>query len=492
MRLGARRAALALLLAIAALGLFAGPLAHRKLGNGLEVFVAENRSVPLATVCVVFRGGASAQDPQNAGLFHLYEHMLFKSNAKYPNQAAFVAALNRMGVASWNGATGGESIEYYITIPSDKLEEGLEFWSWAVKSPRFDPAELESEKEVVINEIRGYHSDPDQIMHNALESRLFPAAPWRRNIDGPEANIASATVEKLEQMRAAYYIPRNAALLVGGDVSAERAFAAAEKWFGDWSGGSPPLIGEPPQGPIPGDIRLVYPDADYYDGVAQVQFRWRGPDVLRQTRDTYVADILSFLLSSPVGAFKRALMEKGPGLYDPEYISFGYPTERDGGEFSFGAFLALGDPAAGAPLLDRVEALRGVLADELAAIAADPAAYFGPGELEKAKAKLVDQNLLSEEVASSFVTGTLAFWWAVASTDYYSGYEAACRSVSWKEVADLARRYLVGTPQAASLRVAEAAFDAEPAMGERAKALGYELVTGDNAFWWQRNEGGLR
>ncbi|MFQ3547471.1 MAG: hypothetical protein SNJ56_03965, partial [Termitinemataceae bacterium] len=51
------------------------PIPHRILPNGLEVFVVENHTVPLVTICVAFRGGALAQTPENSGLFHLYEHM---------------------------------------------------------------------------------------------------------------------------------------------------------------------------------------------------------------------------------------------------------------------------------------------------------------------------------------------------------------------------------------------------------------------------------
>ena len=115
---------------LSAEGPAAGGVAHRVLPNGLEVFVAENHAVPLVTVSVAFRGGAIAQSPETSGLFHLYEHMLFTSNEKYPNQAAFTGALNKMGVANWNGATGTEYINYYITVPSDKLGDGIEFWSW--------------------------------------------------------------------------------------------------------------------------------------------------------------------------------------------------------------------------------------------------------------------------------------------------------------------------------------------------------------------------
>ncbi len=258
-----RAVALATILSLAfASSLAAAPsaAAHRQLPNGLEVLAVENHSVPLVTIVVAFRGAASVQDRNDAGLFHLYEHMLFASNEKYPNQAAFTAALNSLGVPNWNGSTGGEYIDYYLTLPSDKLAEGVEFWSWAVRKPVFDPAKLETEKGVVLNEIKGYHVDPDQIFENAIDSRIFPTYPWRKNVDGPEANVQGATVEQLKAMQATWYIPRNMAVLIGGDIKPEAAFAAVERYFGDWKGGPAPVIGEPPQPGLPAKVGIVYKD----------------------------------------------------------------------------------------------------------------------------------------------------------------------------------------------------------------------------------------
>jgi zinc protease len=463
----------------------AGGVAHRVLPNGLEVFVAENHAVPLVTVSVAFRGGAIAQSPETSGLFHLYEHMLFTSNEKYPNQAAFTGALNKMGVANWNGATGTEYINYYITVPSDKLADGIEFWSWAVKKPLFDAEKLKSEKDVVINEIRGYHSDPDEIMENAISSRAFSAFPWRKNIDGPEETVKNATLEQLESMRAQFYIPKNAALFIGGDVSPEAAFSLVDKWFGDWQGGEASRVAEEPQKPFASDLRLVYPDDTFYDGIGQAELVWRGPDSLRQTKDTYTSDVFLYLLSSPVGRFKQDLMKACPGLYDPEYISFSYPTSRDGGAYYFSTYLLLDHPEKRGPTLDRVSALEAAVEGEFALIAKDPEAYFGPEELAKAKAKLIDQNLLSTEVASSYVTSTLNFWWAVATTDYFFGYEANCGKVSFGDIQSLIANYLVGRPRVSALRLKSDAYASEGDMAQKAKAQGYVEVSADNAFWWQ-------
>ena len=494
-----KRAAIAAFLAALVLPLSAqiagnDSITHSVLPNGLEVFAVEDHSVPLVTICVAFRGGASAQTPDTAGLFHLYEHMLFAGNAKFPTKEAFNAALNAMGTTMWNGATGTEFINYHITVPSEKLAEGMDFWAQAVRDPIFDPATLENEKKVVLDEIRGYHSDPARVAANALESRMFADYPWRKNVDGPERNIESANVATLKAMQSSFYIPRNMALIVGGDCGPEKVFALAGSLFGDWEGGAAPALGEPPHGPIPDGIRLISAEDLFYKGLAQVQFRWRGPDVLRQTMDTYASDVTLFLLSSPVGRFKNSIMAKVPGLYDAEYIDFSYPTARDGGNFIFSTYMLIDKPAAEGAVIDRVEGLRKAVIEEFRLIASDPEAYFGADELEKAKTKLIDQNIYAMESAQLFVTDTLTFWWSTATADYFFAYEDNCRKVGWGDVADLAARYITGregitgkAPESATLvRIRTSTFGTDLRMGEKMQEYGYGKVSADNAFWWQK------
>ena len=465
-------------------------VAHKILSNKLEVFAVEDHSVPLVTICVAFRGGASAQTPETAGLFHLYEHMLFAGNAKYPTKEAFNAALNSMGTTAWNGATGAEFINYHITVPSDRLSEGVDFWAQAVRNPIFDPSVLETEKQVVLNEIKGYHNDPAQIANNALESRMFADYPWRKNVDGPERNIESANVATLREMQSTFYIPTNMALIVGGDCVPDEVFGFAEELFGDWTGGPAPSLGEPPHGALPAGIKLISSEDLFYRGLAQIQFRWRGPDVLRQTRDTYTSDVTLFLLSSPVGRFKRSIMANVEGLYDAEYIDFSYPTARDGGNFIFSTYMLIDKPAIEGAVLDRIEGLRAAVLNEFTQIAADPEAYFGAAELEKAKTKLIDQNIYAMESAQRFVTETLTFWWSTATADYFFTYEDNCRRVGWSDIADLVSRYIVGggkTPESATLaRIRTSTFGSDLIMSAKMQEYGYEKVGAGNAFWWQK------
>lgn len=456
---------------------------HQVLKNGLEVFVNENHAVPLATIMVSFRCGAISQRPETAGLFHLYEHLMFDGNAKYPDQSSFMAALNRMGVANWNGGTSGEYVNYFITVPSNRLAEGLDFWAAAVREPLFEQARLDKEKEVVINEIRGYHTDPSDIFNNAIERRAFAAYPWRKDVSGPEANIRNASLALIKEIRDTWYIPNNAAVLVGGDVKAAEVQKLVEKSFGGWAKGKkPPAIAKPfPR--FAASQNLIFADETFYNGIGAASFHFRGPDVLRQTKDTYVADVLLFLMSSPVGRFKQAIFTKVPDLYDPEHISFGYQTQRDGGQFEFNTFFVV-DPNHPSNVIKRVEDLRAVFLEEMKAIAKNPAAYFSAEELDLAKTKLSDQAIMGMETPISFLNN-ITFWWTTANTDYYFNYEANCRKVSFKDISKLINDWIIDKPVISAVRVVKSIYEQDPTLAPQMKQFGWESIDPKTAYWWQ-------
>ena len=133
-------------------------------------------------------------------------------------------ALSDMGTASWNGTTGIECVNYFFTIPKGELENGLDFWNNAIRFPLMDKEEFEVEKKVVISEIQGNVSDPDRYISVYAQKKLFPKAPWQLDPSGSVKNVENATVEQLKEIQKHYYIPENAALFVGGDVSHEEGF----------------------------------------------------------------------------------------------------------------------------------------------------------------------------------------------------------------------------------------------------------------------------
>ena len=184
-------------------------------------------------------------------------------------------------------------------------------------------------------------------------------------------------------------------------------------------------------------------------------------------------------------------MDKVAGLYDPEYIDFSYPTARDGGNFVFNTYFTVQNPKSEGAVLDRVEGLKSAVLSEFAEIAADPQRYFGAEELEKAKTKLIDQNLYAMESAEDFITDTLTFWWSTATAQYFFAYEANCRDVVWTDISRLLSDYILGgiakpAPAAAALvRLRSSTAGSDLKMADRIKELGYIKATTDTAFWWQ-------
>src|SRR5512141_642380 len=77
---------------------------RKVLPNGLEIIVVENHGVPLATIEVDVKNGSFTQRPDYAGLAHMYEHMFFRANAKYPDPESFVGRAGDLG-AVFNGTT---------------------------------------------------------------------------------------------------------------------------------------------------------------------------------------------------------------------------------------------------------------------------------------------------------------------------------------------------------------------------------------------------
>ncbi len=451
------------------------------LSNGLELFVYENHVVPLAKIQIVFRCGAFTQTPRNAGLFHLYEHMLFKGNEVYRTEADFQAAMKELGVSSWNGGTSNEQVAYYFTVPSEKVGGGIAFWANAIRYPLFDSKQLETEKKVVINEIRGYLNNPDDIFESGMDRRLYAKYPWRRDVSGSEANIEHATVAMMRDIQNRYYIPNNAALFVGGDVDPQRIHAMAEEYFGSWQRGADPALDKIPPHPAPPDnVFLNFPDEQMYRGVARVTARFRGPDVLRDSSATYAADVWGKFMDDPNGRFRDDLMSKVPGLYNKDYIWAFYFTQRDGGYIEFTTYLVL-DPNNST--YGRIKELLAAVRNEFRSMVEDPG-YFAAKDFEILKVKLGDEKLIEQETANGFISN-LSFWWASASTDYYMGYLDNLNKVNREAVVDFLRRYLIDANAVVGVRV-----NPEDSNAADARAQGFEELDRSNAFWWNGGSAG--
>src|SRR5271170_4029365 len=135
-----RKLASAALVVVAAFALpaMADEAVHqRKLDNGLEVLVVEKHHAPIVTIEIAVKTGAFTENRETNGLSHLYEHMFFKGNARIPTQEAYMKRMSELGI-SFNGTTGDERVNYFITLPSKNFAAGMRFISDALLTPLFN------------------------------------------------------------------------------------------------------------------------------------------------------------------------------------------------------------------------------------------------------------------------------------------------------------------------------------------------------------------
>jgi zinc protease len=447
------------------------------LDNGLELFVVENHTVPLAWVQITFRCGARTQTPETTGLFHLYEHMLFKGNEVYKDQTSFSNAMKELGVTTWNGGTSGEYVTYYFSVPSDKVEKGIEFWANAVRYPLFDKNEFEAEKKVVINEIKGYNSDPKHIFFGALDKALFYKYPWRKDVGGAPKHIEAATIEQMIMIKNTFYVPNNAALFVGGDVNPDEVLEWTKKYFGSWERSINPIPEFPPHPELTSKSYLVYSDSTFYKNFIFFIMQFKGPDVLRDPEATYAADVWGTLLENPNGKFKNNIFKKLRGLYKKDYIVMYYYTQRDGGEITFYTYMTYN---ASLSTPDRIKELEKIVLDELKLMASDPK-YFSNEELELAKRKLSDHRVIESEKPSSLISN-LSFWWASASTDYYFNYLDNCNKVKYEDIVKFLQKYVLDKNYVLAVRMNSKDFEKDK---DAFSKSGFTFITEDNAYWWK-------
>ncbi|MBE6353702.1 M16 family metallopeptidase [Treponema sp.] len=455
-------------------------LSEYTLDNGLQVFVAENHTVPLVYIEIAVRSGAVDQTPETAGLFHLYEHMMFKGNALYNDAAAVKKAMSDLGVTQWNGTTGINRVNYFFTVPSDRLEEGMAFWNAAIRFPLMDRTEFENEKKVVLAEIEGDQAESSHKLFNYFISTFFEDAPYRLDAGGSFEAVRNATVEQLLEIKNRYYIPSNAALFIGGDVNPEEVHVLAEKIFGTWNNNGVKNEKRVQQNvnPFPVMKKAVMSYDSLSSQFVNYQLSFRGPDTDYEIEDTYAADYILTLLEKPSGSYVQSLInDKNMQIPGPEYVSASYQTTRANGTFDFSAmsYTPEGNIAENALYFSKT-----VTEKVLPELYGDKS-LFSKTQVKEIAENIADSRLLSEETAEGLLSN-LSFWWSIVPVDYYYQYSKKLQKVSWQDAQHFIKKYFYERNPMLLVLVNPEVYEAHKADFEKA---GFETIDGEKNVWWK-------
>lgn len=202
-----------------------------RLENGLTVLVFKDTRFPLASLRLYVHAGSAFEDPEEAGISHMLEHMVFKGTANRP-KGQVAADIERTG-GYLNAATSFDYTVYLTDMLSGHWKTGLEVLKDMAFHPTLDPEELESEKDVVVAELKRGEDNPGQRLFRMTQQIALQGTPYANPIIGFEKTIRGLSSEKIRDYIARFYQPQSMLLLVCGDVEPDEVFEEAKRLFGD-------------------------------------------------------------------------------------------------------------------------------------------------------------------------------------------------------------------------------------------------------------------
>ncbi len=187
--------------------------------------------------------------PDSTGVTHVLEHVVLCGGERYPSRRAFFGMLGRTLSTTMNAFTTEDCTAFHFSTPSPAdFENLLSVYLDAAFFARLDPLDFRQEgcrvefersgdprsplvrRGVVLNEMKGLMTEPDQQLQQALNQALFPSGPYRFNAGGDPWRIPELTPEALRAYHRRHYHPGNAIFMSAGKVQADWVQRRLEEW----------------------------------------------------------------------------------------------------------------------------------------------------------------------------------------------------------------------------------------------------------------------
>lgn len=190
------------------------------------------------TVSVFVGSGSRYESASRSGVSHFVEHVVFKGTGHYPTSRAIAEAIEGIG-GVLNGGTDKELTIYWAKVMNGHLRTAMEVLADLVRFPLFETAEVEKERQVILEEINMSLDSPQQRVNMLIDEVVWPDQPLGRDVAGDRETVRSLTGEHLRDYWKSQYGPGNTVLAVSGNIGHEAVAAMAQELFGDWEGGVP-------------------------------------------------------------------------------------------------------------------------------------------------------------------------------------------------------------------------------------------------------------
>lgn len=188
----------------------------KTLKSGLTCFIVPMNSIKSVTCFAMVGVGSRFEIPENNGVSHFLEHMVFKGTRKYPDSKILSSVVDEIG-AEFNAFTSKEYTGFYIKSASTSLDLSLDVISQLILEPLLKDEEIEKEKGVILEELHLYEDMPARHVGDVFDRLVFNGSSLEMDIIGTEASIKNMNKGRILEHIKKWYGIRNIVLCVAGD-----------------------------------------------------------------------------------------------------------------------------------------------------------------------------------------------------------------------------------------------------------------------------------
>jgi zinc protease len=400
---------------------------RRALPNGLQIVMVERHGLPLADFILLVRTGTEADPPGKPGVSSLVADLLSRGTAT--RSATAIAEQTALLGVSLGAASTWDRTTVSLHTPIAQLDSALALFADVALHPAFAPAEVDRAKKERVTRLIELADRGGFVASRAFDAILYgPNQPYGREGRGTESSIPAITRQDLRTSYAAAFQPKNAVLIVTGDVKPDDVERRARALFGGWMADGPasPGAGGSSTAAVPGASgpTTIYvinkPDAP------QSSIRIGSIGVARSTPDYFSLLVLNTALG---GAFTSRLNQN---LRETHGYTYGAESEfdmrRDAGPFVAGAEVVAAKTDSS--LLEFMHELRAIHDTMPAAELSKTKRYLQlqlPGEFES-----------TSDIASDLIPLVLYG----LPDDFYTTYQLRVAAVTQADVQRMAQRYI--------------------------------------------------
>jgi predicted Zn-dependent peptidase len=267
------------------------------LPNGLPLYRVATEGTRATTILVAFDAGARTERPEENGMAHFLEHLVFKGGEKYPTYRDVNEAAERIG-AVLNAYTSHDLVAFHITARAERALEAADLLTDFVARARIDGDELNRERGVVVQEIARANDQPSTVAEHLIDEAAFGDHPLGRPVLGPAEHIRDTfTREGILSFRGRRWATERGGAFVVGNLSALENGGSAEELFERFESRPEP---EPYEPAPPAEPRVLVQERDSNQSHLRISYR---PQVdISDARQRATLAIYSTLLGGSMGS----------------------------------------------------------------------------------------------------------------------------------------------------------------------------------------------